>query len=489
MNQRIPQTFALLVLMMFMTACQNRSTSAARTPNLPLSPSPSATQTSEPIHVPTAPVTPAQISSPPPIVSPITVDQNAFAVAFSADGLFLAFNSSIDELVPEDQNHTTDPWIYQTDNASIQWIRTAKEDPFRKSTPSLAASLSANGRYLLFGGRSNGLEPIENHYNDIFLRDLKTGQEERIDFTPLETQQSVTSINAILSPDGRYLALEATSFSSNIFLLERSTGKITPVTRFPDGRQPDGTSFNAVFSPDGKYLAFVSDASGLVAGDIPCSEGNPYCGDIFVYDIVTEKIERIPAHLQFTLGNPFPYLTVSNDARWLAWTEVVHPSPAFHPVIRLFDRATGKTETVCSGKEPSCSGHSPSISADGRWLAFSTVAEFDSNGQRLPGAFSQVFLLDHQTGQGSLVSTDSFGHPGNGESGIISLQQEGFSSDVRISGDGRYVAFSSQATNLLPAGITKRQCNDPVIVGEYLCYDLFLFDQQTRKLSWISRQK
>lgn len=69
---------------------------------------------------------------------------------------------------------------------------------------------------------------------------------------------------------------------------------------------------------------------------------------------------------------------------------------------------------------------------------------------------------------------------------IISLQQGGFSSDVRVSGDGRFVAFSSQAANLLPAGAEKRQCFDPIIVGAYPCYDLIVYDRQTKELNWIN---
>jgi len=275
----------------------------------------------------------------------------------------------------------------------------------------------------------------------------------------------------------------------SIYLLERPTGKIIPVSVNPDGQFTNADSYEPIFSPDGGYLAFVSSASNLVAGDKPCSETNLNCGDVFIYEIATGRLERIPAQLRFTTGNPYPYLTISEKAHWLAWTELEEPSPSFHPVIRMFDRTTGKMETVCAGVEPSCTGHSPSISADGRWLAFSALAETDASGQPLPDTYAQVYLLDHQTGQLTLVSADSSGTPGNGTSGIISLQQEGFSSDVRVSGDGRFVAFSSQAANLLPEGVEKRKCFDAIIVGAYPCYDLFIYDRQSEELNWVSRPK
>jgi len=286
-----------------------------------------------------------------------------------------------------------DPFIYQTDNKSIQRI-SAEE-----VLPGLATSLSANGRYLLFGERSNNPEPAADHYNFAYLRDLKTGQDELIDFTPLEKQLSVSGIWASLSPDGHFLALEVISDHWSIYLLERPTGKIIPVSVNPDGQFTNADSYEPFFSPDGGYLAFVSSASKLVAGDKPCSETNLNCGDVFIYEIATGRLERIPAQLQFTMGNPYPYLTISEKAHWLAWTELEEPSPSFHPVVRLFDRTTGKMETVCAGVEPSCTGHSPSISTDGRWLAFSTVAATDASGQPLADTYAQVYLLDHQTGQ------------------------------------------------------------------------------------------
>ena len=249
-----------------------------------------------------------QVSTPTPISSLTSVHQNAFAVAFSADGRFLAFNSDIDGLIPKDQNHTIDPFIYQTDNESIQRI-SAEEDLTGQAT-----SLSANGRYLLFGARSNSPEPAGDHYNFAYLRDLKTGQDELIDFTPLEKQLSVSGIWATLSPDGRFLALEVISDHWSIYLLERPTGKTIPVSVNQDGQYTNADSYEPVFSPEGNYLAFVSSASNLVAGDKPCSETNLNCGDVFIYEIATGRLERIPAQLQFTMGNPYPYLTIFENS-------------------------------------------------------------------------------------------------------------------------------------------------------------------------------
>ena len=98
-----------------------------------------------------------------------------------------------------------------------------------------------------------------------------------------------------------------------------------------------------------------------------------------------------------------------------------------------------------------------------------------------------MYLLDRLTGEMNLISKDANNNEGNGPSGVVALQQEGWSSDIHISGDGRYVAFSSQAANLLPPGVTKRQCFDPYVVGAYACYDLFVYDRETDELTWLSQ--
>ncbi|MPZ70763.1 MAG: hypothetical protein GEU71_14740 [Actinobacteria bacterium] len=87
----------------------------------------------------------------------------------------------------------------------------------------------------------------------------------------------------------------------------------------------------------------------------------------------------------------------------------------------------------------------PSISADGRYVAFSSTADNlvsgDANG------FADVFVHDTASGVTSRVSIDSNGVEGNKSSSSPSL-----------SSDGRYVAFSSHATNLVPGDVNQRAC-------------------------------
>ncbi|MRR28959.1 hypothetical protein EG834_01180 [bacterium] len=434
------------------------------------------------VYPPKLTATPPANTTPPPTSLPNGVTHNSFSVGFSSDGSLLVFNSDVNGLVPEDQLGQMDPFIYNLENSTLLQVIPRIGGNNTVAPPSRAASLSANGRYLIFGDRSSG-----TGYNFVYLRDLQRGSDEKIDFVPIEKELATSVIDAIISPDGRYLALETVTDNWQVYLLERASGKITPISVDPNGRLGNGDSQEIVFSADGRYLGFVSSASSLVSGDTRCSETNLKCGDVFLYEIATGKLERIPAQIEFNVGSPYPHLTMSADARYLAWTEVITPSPVYRPFISLYDRSTGKTETVWDGMGAYQTGHSPSISNDGRWLAFGALTEYDYGEKPLPDSYPQVYLLDRQTDEAIVISKDANNNWGNGPSGVVSLQQEGWSSDIHISGDGRYVAFSSQAANLLPPGVTKRQCFDPYVVGAYACYDLFVYDRVKDELTWLSQ--
>ncbi len=483
-NTREQQIIGFFIIILLLTACQSTVTpfpltqTSNFTPSVSRSPIPSIT----PSQTLAAPTSPLPTSTPKPTSTPPTeISQNSIAVAFSADGQTLAFNSDLVELISPGLFQPMAPFLYRTGTGVIQPVVDLANEDLTKTYGALkAVALSANGRFLLFGGLVNATEP-----NYTYLRDLATGQDQRVDLQPVEQQLPGSHAYAVaLSPDGRYLALEVIADRWSIYLLERSTGKIIPVSVNPNNTT--GDSYEPVFSPDGQYLAFTSSASNLAPGDEPCSETNLNCGDVFVYEMTAGKIDRIPAQIRFTVGAPYPYLTISGDARWLAWTEVDWSSPAGRMIVRLYDRANGRMETVCADEGADCNGNSPSLSNDGHWLVFTTWQTTDSSGYRPATSYAQVYMLDLQTNKLTLVSANPEGIPGDGNSGIIFLQQEGFSNDVRISGDGRYVAFSSQAANLLPAGTEKRRCFAPFYGGVYPCYDLFVYDRQSGELSWIS---
>jgi Tol biopolymer transport system component len=207
---------------------------------------------------------------------------------------------------------------------------------------------------------------------------------------------------------------------------------------------------------DGRYVAFESRASNLVPGD---TNG---CRDIFVRDLQLGITERVSVDTGGTQGDADSRRpSISADGRYVAFVSIasnlVPGDTNGRSDIFVHDRKTAVTElvSVVSGTiQANHDSNDPSISADGRFVAFdsnaSNLIPGDTNGAK------DVFVKDRQTGTIECVSVTSDGALGNDSSLLGS-----------ISGDGRFVAFESYAYNLV-SGDTNQSA------------DVFVHDRQTR---------
>jgi Tol biopolymer transport system component len=195
-------------------------------------------------------------------------------------------------------------------------------------------------------------------------------------------------------------------------------------------------------------VVFDSLAVGLVTGD---TNGQ---SDIFMYDQVTGQTTRVSVASNGIQGNGSSYQpSISADGRYIAFTSwstnlvAEGETNGFDNDIFVHDRVTGETTRVSvasDGTQGNDYSSYPSISADGRHVAFRSNATNlvvgDTNG------VVDVFVHDRQTEQTTRVSVDNNGTQGNS-----------FSDGASISADGRYVAFSSPATNLVAGDTNGRQ--------------------------------
>jgi Tol biopolymer transport system component len=145
-------------------------------------------------------------------------------------------------------------------------------------------------------------------------------------------------------------------------------------------------------------------------------------------------------------GDSFAHLydAASGDGRFIVFeSDATNLVPGDGNGVRdvfLRDRLLGTTSRVseaAGGGDATGESRYPSISEDGRWIAFTSEAPDLVTGDT--NAARDVFVYDRQTGQTTRVSMGWDGSEGNGDSRTPS-----------ISADGRYVAFRSGATNIIP---------------------------------------
>ena len=258
------------------------------------------------------------------------------------------------------------------------------------------------------------------------------------------------SYSAAISADGRYVAF--VSYASNIvagdtnatrdvFVSDRHAGTTERVSVSSSGAQAEGSSTETALSSDGRFVVFTSEASNLVPGDTNGSS------DVFVHDRQGGTTTRVSVA---TGGNEA--WGESRSPRVNAdGTLVVFESSAPNLVsddtngmtdVFVRDRVAGTTTriSVRTGGQQAILGNSwgPDISANGRFVAFASGAQnlvpFDTNG------VDDVFVHDRLLGSTIRIDVTANGGEAIG----------GGSAGPSLSADGRYVTFTSAATNLVP---------------------------------------
>jgi Tol biopolymer transport system component len=339
------------------------------------------------------------------------------------------------------------------------------------SSSSSAPSISGDGRLVAFVSEALDLVFDDaNLVSDVFVRDLVTGQTKRASLNSANAEGNAESFAPSVSADGRYVAFASaasnlvlgdTNGAVDVFVRDLQTNLTTRVSVTSGGLQANSFSGTPSISADGRFVAFVSNASNLAAAD------TNFLQDIFVRDRQTNQTTRVSVDstgAQADSLSDFP--SISGDGRFVAFqslaTNLVASDTNFSLDVFVHDRQTNQTiraSVDSAGVEADTSSGAPSMSGGGRYVAFPSFASNliagDTNGAL------DVFVHDLQTNQTTRVSVSSIGVEGNDASDLPS-----------ISSDGRYVAFASFATNL--------------VVSDTFLEDVFLRDRQTSKTTRVS---
>ncbi|MCA9200053.1 MAG: PD40 domain-containing protein, partial [Planctomycetales bacterium] len=358
--------------------------------------------------------------------------RHGFAPVITPDGRRVAFTSLSDDLVTEDANARSDVFVRdlttnETILVSVNAAGTGSgAEPGFIFNHAIPPAISPNGRYVAFQSTATnlvaGLTDQESTI-DVFLRDLETN----------------TTRGASVSLAGTGLGNNASYSGSDA-----------------------NTSLGVGVSDDGRYVAFESLASNLVNDD----KNLRY--DVFVRDMqnnITELASKLnPEFPEQRLGNSGGALrSVSGDGRYIAYTanqnevllgsDITPDEPIPFPQLGayVFDRETQTTilGSTGMGDAPNClHGTNPILSENGRFLAFASNCSLDPNFPAVPGPTpTDVFVRDLWLGATEQISLHyDRTQVSNGYSGTAI---DGYSEFMKMSSDGRYIAFLSNSTDLV----------------------------------------
>jgi Tol biopolymer transport system component len=364
------------------------------------------------------------------------------APSISGDGRLVAFESAAEDLVPRATHSGTDVFVRDRVRRVNSLVSLSSSGAPGNDT-SHGAFVSGNGRFVAFESyASNLVEDDTNGTGDIFVHDRVTRRTERVSVSSSGTEQRPEPVTdwgvgstdgtqtngatcggglpaqcsnnermfPTLSYDGRYVAFQSHApnlvpndhnHSWDVFVHDRLTGRTERVSVDSSGRERGAESAGVQGAPrndfamtpsisgNGRFVAFRTAAGNLVAGD------DNRAHDVFVHDRLKRTTERITVA-------PGPVNVVDEDQ-------------PYYPQNELNQRQA--------------------FSFDGRYVAFSAAP------RPTAGPFEvHIFVHDrklHRTVQADVSSSGQRAEDGSLTRGPA------------ISADGRYIAFQTDASNLV----------------------------------------
>src|SRR5688572_1347220 len=343
-----------------------------------------------------------------------------------------------------------------------EWV-SVSSDGIGANNQSDMPAVSGDGRFVAFVSLGDNLVPEDtNGFADTFVHDRLTNISERVSVSSREREGNehsgligVAAYPAI-SEDGRFVAFVSqadnlvskdNNGNADVFVRDRLLGTTERVSVNSAGEEADIGGTGPAISADGRFVAFQSQAQNLVPG------GNPFLfvDQVYVHDRDTGATEIISVNAAGEAGNSLNVEPdISADGRFVVFSSFADnlvPGPQSSGLqVYLRDRVTGTIELItenAAGQAGDGASVNPSISLDGRFVAFQT----NSGNLIGDGNFeSHILVKDRVTGTFERVSATSTGEPAD----LLSEHPD-------ITPDGRFVAFFSLATNLVPGDTNNRR--------------------------------
>ena len=415
-------------------------------------------------------------------------DAASSSPSISSDGRFIAFKSDATNLVVGSTNGARSIYVKDTRTGATSGVSTSSEG-VNGNRDSDNPVISGNGRFVAFDSAATNLIPGDNNSQcvsasgtnvncpDVFSKDMETGATKLVSASAAGAQGNSASLHPSVSADGRFVAFSSaasnlvpgdTNGKADVFLKDMQTGAVTRISAGAEGSEGDDDSDAPSISADGRFVAFRSNAGNLVAND---TNGKT---DVFLKDTQTGVLTRVSTSAgggQAGAASGYTSLAISASGRYVAFdsgaADLVPGDENGKRDVFIKDTQTGAIALVSAsaagGQGDQDSYESIAVSADGRFVAFSSDASnLVANDTNAASGKTDIFLKDMQSGAIQLISAGSTG-----------IQAMGRSMMVSMSADGRFVAFDSEAANLV-AGDTNNK------------NDVFLKDVQTGATTRVS---
>lgn len=419
----------------------------------------------------------------------------ASAHLVSADGRWLALQSASIDLLPGLQGniHNRQSYLLEIDSGQFELVsRVGANASMPGNGESVARAVSADGRFVAFDSSSSNLDPDTADNNglwDVFLYDRVEGRS-RLLSRSASAAHSVDGTSSVcgMSSDGRYVVFNSTGrglvaglpwpmVRSQVYRYDSQEGRVELLTRRHDSplTPANAASFCTAVSSDGDIAMVLSTATDLTTG----VQYLPGVEQVFLLDIATGQahLASRSATSTSTAGNgQSSAWSMTPDGRYAvlkSWATNLVAGVNSEPQLYLYDRSQDRlslaTPSFDGGGSANAEAFAEMLSNNGRYLVFESAATNLVDLSTEPSACPrQVYVFDRETSSTQLVS-----HPTATPSACASSSAH----PVAISEDGGRIAFRSSATNLLPTATAA-----PVYP------QIYLHERSTRQNHLISRR-
>jgi|GEM_PF-2746661 len=350
---------------------------------------------------------------------PVAIQKNndpngpSYEPKISRDGQWIVFVSEASNLVCGNTNTSSDIFVYNRSKELIQKISNPSYGQYTNDKSS-SPYISANGNYIVYESSADNLVAKDvNKNQDIFLYDRETGQTELISVNSKNEQANGYSQTPSVSDDGRFVVFESSATNlvpgddnekSDIFIRDRKIGETRMISISSNGSPANNDSSGIWISPSGEIINGYDKFSvslQTIQGD--GTFGEYELGEVAINNFETNTSEIISKNPQGIYANRDSVSpAISKDGRFVVFASeannLVEDDTNLAWDIFLWDSQTRIIQRIIMGKDGiQPNGHSLStdISVDGKYIVFSSTAsnliDQDSNAVR------DVFIYNTQT--------------------------------------------------------------------------------------------